>query len=92
MGRKLADASASKRACALVSAAHCESRFWRMLLRGFPRYPAGPFSAQTERTRGPDTRETEFTTMITNYKVRHNITTNTNVHLIMRTIKPQLMF
>ena len=27
MGRKLADASASKRACALVSAARCESRF-----------------------------------------------------------------
>ena len=27
-----------------------------------------------------------------NYKVRHNITTNTNVHLIMGTIKPQLMF
>ena len=58
---------------------------------GFPGTPPGPFrlrNGHTETHMG-DRIPQEW---ITNYKVRHNITTNTNVHLIMRTIKPQLMF
>ena len=50
------------------------------MLRGI-RHPARTVFSSPERTRRHQTRETEFTQLITNYKVRHIITTYTDIQL-----------